>query len=77
MDKKEVVYETECRMCEAHKTDVAVLKSLVESVEKNFPAWPPDKRCDLVIIWFEKLWKEEMALQIQRDKKDNMKSFRK
>ncbi len=76
-EEKEVIqYPVQCQTCEAHLTDLGVLKSLEETVEKNFPLWSVDKKAELVISWFERSWKQEMALQIQKDKKSNMKAFK-
>ena len=72
-----IQYPVQCQTCEAHLTDLGVLKSLEETVEKNFPAWSLDKKAELVIGWFERDWKREMALQIERSKKANIKEFKK
>jgi hypothetical protein len=74
---KEIEYPTQCETCEAHKTDLGILKALEKTVLENFPSWTIDSQADLVISWFEKTWKEEMAIQIQRDKKSNMKEWNK
>ena len=71
----EITIDTKCSMCDAHKTDLGNLKELEETVMKNFSSWPIDKQAELVLLWFEKDWKKDMALQIQKDKKDNMRSF--
>ena len=72
-----IQYPVQCEICLNHATDLGVLKSLEEVVEKNFPAWSLDKKAELVIGWFERSWKQDMALQIQRDKKSNLKEFKK
>jgi len=77
-DEKEIIqYPTQCEICLNHATDLGVLKSLEETVEKNFPLWSIDKKAELVIAWFERSWKQEMALQIEKSKKANIKEFKK
>jgi hypothetical protein len=70
MEDNTLVYNLKCPTCDTHKSDLGLLKGLEESVRKNFADWPADKQCDLVVCWFEKTWKEEMALQIERSKKE-------
>ena len=72
-----IQYPVQCETCSQHLTDLGTLKSLEEAVGKNFPAWSLDKKAELIIAWFERSWKQEMALQIQKSKKDNIKAINK
>lgn len=76
-EQREIIVTNKCEVCEAHHSDLSILKSLEETVKKNFPDWDIAHQADLIVMWFEKTWKEEMALQIQKSKKENMKDFRK
>ena len=77
MPDEQIQYPTQCELCEAHKTDLGTLKGFEEIVKKNFPDWSIDRQSDLVIAWFEKTWKEQMAIDIQNNKKQNIKAINK
>ena len=78
--QKEIIYDGPCPVCIDHANDLTLIKSIEESVKKNFPDWPIDRQADLVVNWFEKDWKSEMALRIERSKKeasDRIQGFKK
>ena len=77
MSAQEIVYETSCNACDEHRTDLGILQSLDASVNKNFSHWLPEKRQDLVIMWFDKIKAKETTLLIQSFKKTNIKEINK
>jgi hypothetical protein len=88
MEGERIEIPTQCQPCESHKTDLGTLKMLEASVVKNFSDWSKDKQCDLILSLFrktyeeglasdEKNWKKEMAEQIRKDKRANIREMNK
>ena len=65
----EIIYEKDpCPICDTHKTDLGLLKSLEESARVNFQDWPSDKKRDLIIAWFEQTKTDARMHYIEKSK---------
>ena len=85
---EEEIFPTQCEICDAHKTELGLLKELEETVRENFSGWDKDKQEDLIINWFiqtkmdERMKyietsKQKTTQRIQQYKKLNIASFKK
>lgn len=64
-----------CGTCEEHKTELGILVTTKESVEKNFANYSQEQQMQLIIAWFEQYKLDQRTEMIQGFKQKNIKSI--
>mgnify|MGYP001561976782 CR=1 FL=1 len=87
-ENKEIIYDSKCDTCEAHKTDLGTLKALEETIKKNFPEFSTEQQLQILLTWWTQYKtdnrmhyieqsKQKTTAQIQKYKQSNIRAINK
>lgn len=71
----EIEIKEVCGICDQHKTELGILVTTKESVEKNFANYSQEQQMQLIITWFEQYKLDQRTAMIQGFKQKNIKSI--
>jgi hypothetical protein len=74
---EEIIYKSDCQMCEQHTTEKGIWESIKKSIEDSFCVYSEENKVRIMIAWFEQTKLDERTQMIQGFKKTNIKEINK
>jgi hypothetical protein len=71
----EIIYQSNCELCEEHKTELGVLVSITKSIKEQFPDLSEESQVILIKSMYEQWKLDERTRMIQGFKTKNIKSI--